>query len=329
MQKPVYILSAAALGPCGDIQQTERKILAGDPEHTDIQDTLTTLTGLDMRRAGHFCELALVGSVLAVKRLKVPLDPRSHVYFGTGLGEVQKTAALFKQTLDSDEGAASPYNFINSVSSTTAFYIAKTAGLESRNITVSQEELSFEWALKLACGDIKDNDATAAMAGGTDEFSYPREDHLRRLPLDDGQIMGEGGGWLCLSNEKTSAIGEALEVRYLPFDDADDEGWATRVSSVCMPYLKDTTSVLMPGFRINAGRLAALVKTMPGVKVRRYLDYCGCFNTASAFGVASVFDMPHTSDIIYFHVNSDIEGRTMVVVFKAYGEGNKRQDRRL
>jgi len=319
MQKPIYIHSAAALGPCGDIQQTERKILAGDPEHTGIQDTLETLTGLDMRRVGHFCELALVGSVLAIKRLKNPLDPCAHVYFGTGLGEVQKTAALFKQTLDSDE-TFSPYNFINAVSSTTAFYIAKTAGLESRSITVCQEELSFEWALKLACGAIKDGDADSAMTGGADEFSYPREEHLRRLPLDEGQIMGEGGGWLYLSSGSACAIGEILEVRYLYNDGADDaHKWALEVSNVCKPYITDKTPKLLPGFRINAGRLDALVKAMPGVKVRRYLDYCGCFHTAAAFGIASAFDMPHAREDVYLHVNSDIEGRTMAVVFKAYG----------
>lgn len=321
MQKPVYILSAAALGPCGDIQQTERKILASDPEHTDIQDTLRTLTGLDMRRVGHFSELALVGSALAIKRLKSPLGPSSHVYFGTGLGEVQKTAALFKQTLDSDEAVSSPYNFVNSVSSTTAFYIAKAAGLESRNITLCQEELSFEWALKLACNAIEDNDASAAMAGGADEFSYPREEHLRRLPLSDSQIMGEGGGWLCLSSERGAAIGEVVEVIYF-YNDADDRQWAAQVSDVCKPYLTgmmEKAPFLLPGFRINSERMGALVKALPGAKVKRYLDYCGCFHTASAFGVASVFDMPHASDMIYIHVNSDTEGRTMVVVFKAYG----------
>ncbi len=319
MKKPVYILSSSALGPCGDIDQTERKILAGDPEHTGIQETLITLTGLDMRRVGHFCELALVGSVLAKKRLKNPLDPRSHVYFGTGLGEVQKTAALFKQTLDSDE-TFSPYNFINSVSSTTAFYIAKTAGLESRSITVCQEELSFEWALKLACNAIEDNDAAAALAGGADEFSYPREDHMKRLPLDENQIMGEGGGWLCLSSEKKHAIGEVMEVREIPCMGAEDgHKSAQEVSNVCEPYLTGKAPFLLPGFRIGRGRLDALVKAMPGAKVRRYLDYCGCFHTASAFGVASVFDLPQATDAVYIHVNSDIEGRTMIVVFKAYG----------
>lgn len=319
---PIYILSAAALGPCGDIQQTERKILAGDVEHTIIQDTLETLTGLDMRRVGHFCETALVGSVLTIKRLKNPLDPNSHVYFGTGLGEVQKTMSIFKQTLDSEGDAVSPYSFINSIGSTTSFYIAKTAGLKSRSITACQDELSFEWALKLACNAIEDKDTNSAMAGGADEFSVPHKEHRRRLLLDDEQIMGEGSGWLYLSGERDSAIGEVIEVRYLPFTGADDaHKWAREVSNVCKPYLAGKPPFLLPGFRVNAGRLDALTKAIPGVKVRRYLDYCGCFHTAAAFAVASVFDMPHKSDSIYLHVNSDIEGRTMAVVFKAYGIG--------
>jgi hypothetical protein len=42
-----------------------------------------------------------------------------------------------------------PFGFINTMSSTAAFYIARNLGIRGRNITVSSQRLSFERGLEL------------------------------------------------------------------------------------------------------------------------------------------------------------------------------------
>src|SRR3989344_311385 len=195
---PIYILSAATLGPGQDTASADRRVLAEDANPLDLQALLKTFTKQYLRRAGHFTELAVAGSQLCISRLKQPLNQDTAVYFSTGLGEVQKTVALFQQVMDEDTGLVSPYSFVNSVSSTAGFYVAKAAGLKSRNLTVCQEEFSFETALKLAQTDLENNEVEFAMVGGADECSHPRAEHMHPLKLKTRPPRGGGGGWFFL-----------------------------------------------------------------------------------------------------------------------------------
>ena len=69
-KSPIYILSAATLGPGQDTASADRRVLAEDAMPLDLQALLKTFTEQDLRRAGHFTELAVVGSQLCISRLK-------------------------------------------------------------------------------------------------------------------------------------------------------------------------------------------------------------------------------------------------------------------
>ena len=316
-KSPIYILSAATLGPGQDTAYADRRSLTEDAMPLDLQALLKTFTEQDLRRAGHFTELAVAGSQLCISRLKQPLNQDTAVYFSTGLGEVQKTVALFQQVMDEDTGLVSPYSFVNSVSSTAGFYVAKAAGLKSRNLTVCQEEFSFEAAFKLAQTDLENNEVDFAMVGGADECSHPRAEHMHRIQLEDSQPMGEGSGWLCLGKTSRHAIGEVLMVREITGD--TPAAWLTAVEGILSPWLKKGhKTYLLPGFRLEEANINNLLNRLPEMELKDYLDYCGCFHTAAAFGLASVFDEKRKEPALYFHINRNTYGRTMIVGVYAF-----------
>jgi len=305
MAKHVYIHAAAALGPHGDIAGAERRTLHGDPAPHDLRELVKTVVGAPLRQASHLVELAAIGSQLCLKRLPHAAPEDTALYVGTGLAEVRKNVAVFRQVMPPGPGMASPFDFINAANNMAAFYVARLAGFRARNLTVTQEEFSFEWALKLAHDDLCAGGLRQALVGGVDENSQPRDDHLRRIHLRDDQIMGEGAGFLYLSCEAPGGRAELLGVRRFTHDTLPEvlHDWRQPNEEV----------VLLPGFRLPAGETAALATAFPAAHARDYLAWCGCFHTAAAFGLAALFDDPRPQPALYLHLNRDAGGRSMLI----------------
>jgi hypothetical protein len=303
MAKPVFIHAAAALGPRGDTAKAERRTLHGDPPPLELKALVKTVVGVSLRQASHLVELAAIGSQLCIKRLPCPLPEDSAVYLGTGLAEVRKNEAVFRQVMPPGPGLASPFDFINAANNMAAFYVAKLANLRARNLTVSQEEHSFEWALHLAAADLRAGEIRQALVGGVDENSLSREGHLRRIALRDDQPMGEGSGWLVLSVDAEQARGELLEVKRVTRD-AD-------VAQALRAWQRPNESLtLLPGLRIEPSEVRHLVQALPGLHVQDYLGLCGGFHTAAAFGMAALFDAP-VAPGLFVHLNRDASGHAM------------------
>jgi len=316
MNEPrVYVHGAAALGPGGDTAPAERRKWQSDPPPFDCRDLVKRVIGAPLRQASHLVELATVGSRLCLERLSEPASPSTAIYAGTGLAEVRKTHALFLQVMTPGAGMASPFDFINSANNMAAFYTAKMAGFRARNLTITQEEFSFEWALKLAINDLRDHRIDAALVGGFDENSQPRGYHMRRFALDDSQIMGEGGGWLYLSRSPGGATGEILLIDGPSPDSANAGRIAKLVDNL---RHGDEPVLLLPGFRLVDQDIAALRNPFRNPEVYRYIEFCGCFHTAAAFGIASVFDETPRRSRLLVHANRQQSGHGMVVVIRQF-----------
>jgi hypothetical protein len=312
---PIYIRAASALGPQGDYQAAQRRALTTDPAPLEMKDLTRAIVGQPLRQASHFVELAVVGAQICLQRLTQPTDTVTPVYLGTGLAEVNKTTALFEQVLPPGEGLASPFDFINAANNMAAFYVARRAQFSARNLTVTEEEFSFEWALKLALGDLRHAGFDQALVGGVDENSRPRADHLRRISLRADQVMGEGSGWLYLTKDPTDALGEVLCVEQLAMSPGMSCGdWAQAVAACVAQYSTAQDPLyLLPGFRLTLDDISALLSKMPRATLTDYLSYCGCYHTAAAFGIGMLFDEPAAAAGRYFHVNRDATGRTLVI----------------
>ena len=312
---PIYIRAAAALGPLGDYQPAQRKTLEADPAPLELNELTRAIVGQSLRQASHFVELAVIGSQLCLQRLGQATYTVTPVYLGTGLAEVNKTTALFEQVLPPGEGLASPFDFINSANNMAAFYVARRAQFSARNLTITEEEFSFEWALKLAMGDLRHAGFEQALVGGVDENSRPRAEHLRRISLRADQPMGEGSSWLYLTKDPTDALGEVLCVEQLSMSPTHSFGeWASSVARcVAQNSPAQDPLYLQPGFRLTLGDISALLGKLPRATLINYITHCGCYHTAAAFGIGMLFDEPVATPGRYFHVNRDAMGRTLVI----------------
>lgn len=304
----IYVHSAAALGPHGDATASERVHLDADPPPFELRDLVKRVVGVSLRQASHLVELASIASQLCLKRLPVAAPEDTAVYLGTGLAEVRKTTALFQQVMPPGPGMASPFDFINAANNMAAFYVARLGNFRARNLTVTQEEFSFEWALQLAIADLRAGRYRRALVGGVDENSQPRTEHLRRIALRDDQHLGEGAGFLVLSCEPEAARAELLGVRHL----ASVKPEVALAGALAAWRREDEPVTVLPGFRLSRDDTAAMAMC-PGVTLRPYLDQCGGFHTAAAFGLAAQFDLAGSPTGLVVHANRNADGHVMLI----------------
>jgi len=283
-------------------------MLHGDPPPLELKELVKTVVGVSLRQASHLVELAAIGSQLCLKRLPVPAPENSAVYLGTGLAEVRKNEAVFRQVMPPGPGLASPFDFINAANNMAAFYVAKLGNFCARNLTITQEDFSFEWALHLAAADLRTGEYRQALVGGVDENSLTRIGHLRRIALRDDQPMGEGSGWLYLSVAAEQARGKLIDTMHLTRDRDLAEVLHVALQGWRRP---DEPFTLLPGLRIEPAEIQRLTQAMPDLRVQDYLGMCGGFHSAAAFGLAALFDPPVTPGL-FVHLNRDASGHAMI-----------------
>lgn len=316
-ERRVYVHAAAALGPSGDACAAQRRALATDPAPLELKELARSVLGAPLRQASHFVELAAIGARLCLNALGRVPPGATAVYLGTGLAEVRRIAALFREVMPPGPGLASPFDFINASNNMATFYVARGAGFAARNLTVMQEEFSFERALELAYDDLLAGAVPAALVGGVDENLQPRSDHLRRIALRDDQIMGEGSAWLFLDTDPTNAKAEIVDV----FDargttDSAPAQWAETLAPAVAALRNNAEDWhLLPGFRLTADEIAALVAALPGITLRPYLDRCGAYFSAAGFGMAGLFDATPPPGL-HLHINRDASGHGVVMALR-------------
>ncbi len=311
----IYIHAAAALAPQGATRAAECRPLTSDPD-TDLRALTKHVLGQGLRQASHFVELAAIGARLCLDRLGRAPAPDMALYLGTGLGDVRKTASMFRQVLPPGSGMAAPFDFINATANIAAFYVARLAGVSARNLTLTQGAFSFECALRLALDDLRADAVPAALVGGVDENCFPRSVYLSRWLLRDDEIMGEGSAWLYLSVEPAGAMAELLWVRQVTKGQQSPAQWARTVSEALVKPA-DETLTLVGGGGLAPQEQAALARQLPRARWCTYMEFCGSFPTAAAFGVANWLEQ--ASPGLWVHINRDADGATMLIGWRIAG----------
>ncbi len=103
------------------------------------------------------------------------LEADTAVYLTTEHGNLGETAAVLDEIYTA-HSLPKPFGFINTMSSTAAFYLAQNLGIRGRNITVSSQHVSFERGLELLKADFAGGAERSALIGGVDEASLSRMD---------------------------------------------------------------------------------------------------------------------------------------------------------
>jgi hypothetical protein len=178
----------------------------------DLKPHVLSATGVAVRRVGRFIQLGLIGAGRAVAG--APLDPETGVYLSSGRGDMEVTIDVMTQ-MYVEGGPPRPLSFINTVSNSACFYIAKQFGLRGRSSFVCNRYFSFESALALALLDIELARAPAALVGTADLVAPPLRIHRERLRLPPDTPVAEGAHWLRL--EASGAPGPRIRtMEFLP-----------------------------------------------------------------------------------------------------------------
>jgi len=324
---PLYIYSGVAIGPSGDIIRDERKIISEDIAPSELKNAFADITDPYLRRISHFATLSLICCKEAVKKANIEKFSSPPLIFSTGLGELRSTVNFFKSVLDRENNFASPFDFVNSVNITTPFYIARFLELNSSTHTISQEELSFEYALLFASNTLKNKNTPLVIVGGIDEYLSPREIHLSRLSITDEQYFGEGGGFITLGSNSKNAIGEIFLLESFKNCNLHNRDSDTHRSLECTRLIteiisnhseKKSKTIILPGFRISKDIIREIKNNLPYIEIENYLQYSGCFHTASAFGLTYVLDEKYRDPGNYFHLNCNRFGEFFLTGFQIY-----------
>ncbi len=178
--------------------------LEGDPNEEHRR-----LFGRRFRRIGRFVKLAQVAAARCLtQRPGLELD-RAGLFIGTGLGNTADIVPLAEGVLHPSRPRCSPMSFAGCLGNAASFFVAQSTGCLGPNVTLSQEELSFEAALLDAALALRAGRIELALVGGVDVISGSEDEQRRRMNAAEapGRVtqgaaflllaaQGEGPAWL-------------------------------------------------------------------------------------------------------------------------------------
>ena len=134
-----------------------------------LKEEISRYTRVNFRRVNRFILLALLGARQCIHGRSIEAD--TAVYLTTEHGNLGETADVLDEIYTA-RSLPKPFGFINTMSNTAAFYLARNLGIRGRNITVSSQHLSFERGLELLKADFAGGAERSALIGGVDESSF-------------------------------------------------------------------------------------------------------------------------------------------------------------
>lgn len=320
----IFVRAATCVNPFGETAIEHHKVLTAGYAAPDLKPIIKKLCGQPLRQASHLVELGVIGAQTLNKFMtQAPgksLDQETRLYSATGQGDVSKNKKLFEQVSPPVCGLAAPFDFINSSANTTAFYVAKILGLNSRNLTVSRDEFSLEVALKLAISDLINGACKYTLVGGFDETANAACPLFLKMAKNAGVIPGQGAGWLLMTSQEKAALGEINLVKLINTNSAmDDADWAAVVINYLDSFIDgDKPITLLPGYNISKSDSATFTDKSGNCQMQDYVQYSGAYFTASAYGISRQFACRHDHDRQYLHLMRNEAGGTMCVLFRVY-----------
>jgi hypothetical protein len=175
----------------------------------DLDPVLRPLCREPFRRIDRFIQLALLGSGQCVEGRK--LDAGAGLYVSTGVGPVGNNI-IVQETLIKNRQLPKPFHFVNTLGSSTGYYVAKNLGLRGQALFVSRRGGAFQSALGCALADLELGVLRQALVGAVEECTLPLAQHRQRQGLAPGAPVSEGTHWMLLEAGET-APGRPLELR--------------------------------------------------------------------------------------------------------------------
>lgn len=184
-----------------------------------LKELVRETTGQPVRRVGRLIQLALIGAGRCLHGQPLPAD--TAVYLSSGRGDLEITLEVLEQMVE--QGLPpKPLSFINTVSNSACFYLARHFGLHGRNHFVTRRRAPLESALQLAALDMAEGAVQTALLGSVDICTQPLDQHRKRLAVAADTVIGEGSHWFLLASDgyPGDSIGQVTAVENLANRDA-------------------------------------------------------------------------------------------------------------
>lgn len=218
-----------------------------------LKELVKETTGESVRRVGRFIQLALIGAGRCLKssdfqQQKIPAD--TAVYLTSGRGDLEITLDVLEQMVEHGL-PPKPLSFINTVSNSACFYIAKHFSLHGRNQFVTRRHAPLECALQLAALDLQTGAVGTALVGSVDICTVPLVDHRKRLGVSSDTPVGEGSHWFLLADSLYADAALATIDEVATFRDIETlQQWLTEqkigeAALVCGQYINAETIYLL------------------------------------------------------------------------------------
>jgi hypothetical protein len=282
----------------GEIERGETEGTAALAQPPELKGLVKEAIGQPIRRIGRFIQLALIGAGRCVGEARLPADTGG--YLASGRGDLEVTLEVMEQLFRHGQ-PPKPLTFINSVSNSACFYVARQFGLRGRSSFVCNRYFAFESALQLALEDLAAGRVRSALVGGVDMVVAPLADHRRRLELAPGEALAEGSHWLWLVAEDEGGAAPALVARHCADRDA-------LLAWIAAQALAVERCHLSAGQFLDPAELA-LIEAETGLWQR--FDYRagrGYYDSHSG-AVLGEFERRHAAGDCLLHINGDPDGR--------------------
>ena len=263
-------------------------------------------TGLKFRRANKFVLLSLAGACRCVHGQALKTD--TAVFLTTENGTMADTETVLEQIYDKHEFPL-PYNFINTMSNTAAFYVSQTLEILGRSFTISSQQFSFERGLELLRCDLDAGVVTRALFGGVDEacFSMARFESRFNRPHGEHRLV-EGSCWLLIAADSDGALGEIRSLESF-------NGLTPTAAWVKRGY-SNKPLVLSYGILVDPSEKKIIADAAPHGVEFDYISEYGYFDSATACGICGFLDRYANARLV--HINKDFHGQYVVLAVEKY-----------
>ena len=191
----VFSLSPATVeGHCNaTLSQRESSLVDGSKINVLSQVEITSedqlaeirdyVKPLEARRMGKIMKSSLLSSLKALRQAGI--EQPDAIITGTALGCLENSELLLRQMVDEGETMLKPTYFMQSTHNTISSNIAIRLGCHGYNITYTQEQASFDWAMRDAELLLKSGKCKTVLVGCHDESTPLYRQLMQRLGYDD------------------------------------------------------------------------------------------------------------------------------------------------
>lgn len=296
--------------PFTPIEKVSNHLLIEKPEYKNY------ISPIRLRRMKHIVRMGIATANKALKEAEVT-NPDA-IICGTAMGCLEDTEKFLTSILENNEELLNPTAFIQSTHNTVGGQIALINKCMNYNFTYAHRGFSFENSLMDAQLMFAENTADNVLVGATDETTenyfittgrlgyWKKDTDIKNMDLlnydSSGSILGEGGVFFVLSNEKNKksrAQYNGVKLIYKPESIADVKTQAESLieSAGLKPSDIDLLLCGLNGDNREDHLYYDFADEMGIENIGYYKHLCGEYHSANSFGCWLASEMLNSNKV--------------------------------